>query len=251
MSDRIVADVRRFSKSTGYAKFLLLTIASHIHYKAEYAYPSLDTLAREVTLSKPTVIKLICLLEALGELEVYRGHGRGHSNRYRITIAHEAPEGRSEEDEDDQPKGKGSGNGPAPEDPAEGSEEDDDDQPKGKPRLYLVPTPTEWEKVNDPQEKVNDPPQKGQASVNSKEVLRTVKENTEREPLNIEKVKDLNADEWGKAKAEAANPFWCPDCGYAIPTCVHRTHYRVQPRQEVKRLAPAWGVLPAANPAHP
>jgi hypothetical protein len=106
MSDRIVADVRRFSKSTGYAKFLLLTIASHIHSKAEYAYPSLDTLAREVTLSKPTVLKLILILVARGELEVLRGHGRGHSNRYRITIAHEAPPGRSDEDDPDQAKGK-------------------------------------------------------------------------------------------------------------------------------------------------
>ena len=104
MSDHIVADVRRFSKSTGYAKFLLLTIASHIHYKAEYAYPSLDTLARETTLSKPTVIKLIGVLEALGELEVLRGHGRGQSNRYRITIAHEAPDERSDEDDPDQRK---------------------------------------------------------------------------------------------------------------------------------------------------
>ena len=70
---------RAYSKSTGYAKFLLMTIASHLYYKAAYAYPSLDTLARETTLSKPTVIKLIAVLIALGELEVIRGHGRGHT----------------------------------------------------------------------------------------------------------------------------------------------------------------------------
>ncbi len=28
-----------------------------------------------------------------------------------------------------------------------------------------------------------------------------------------------------RVKAEAANPFWCADCGYAIPTCGHRTMY--------------------------
>lgn len=223
MSDRMVADVRRFSKSMGYAKFLLLTIASHLHYKAEYAYPSLDTLAREVTLSKPTVIKLIKVLEALGELEVYRGHGRGHSNRYRITIAHEAPQDRSEEDEDDQPKGKAPWRPPPPEDPAEGSEDDANDQPKGKPRLYLLPTPPEWEKVN-------DPPQKGKASVDSKEVLRTVKENTKRESFDIEKVKDLDPGAWVMAKAETANPFYCAACGYSIPTCAHRTRYAPEAR---------------------
>lgn len=52
-------------------------------------------------------------------------------------------------------------------------------------------------------------------------------------------------------KAEAASPFWCPDCGYAIPSCVHRTAYRVQPRQEVKRPAPVWGGRLAVPPASP
>jgi hypothetical protein len=52
-------------------------------------------------------------------------------------------------------------------------------------------------------------------------------------------------------KAEAASPFWCPDCGYAIPACVHRTAYRGQPRQEVTRPAPVWGVHLAVHPASP
>jgi hypothetical protein len=166
MSDRIVADVRRFSKSTGYAKFLLMTIASHIHPQAAYGFPALDTLARETTLSKPTVIKLIGVLEALGELEVQRGHGRGHSNHYRVTIAHEVPPERWEED--------------------------NDDQPKGKPKLYLL-TP---EKVKAEREKVNKYPGKGQPSVNSKEVLRTSQDNTQRGALEIEKVNALDATEW-------------------------------------------------------
>ena len=58
MSMSIVAQVRDYSKSRGYAKFLLQTIASHINPRDLYAYPSLDALARETTLSKPTVIKL-------------------------------------------------------------------------------------------------------------------------------------------------------------------------------------------------
>jgi hypothetical protein len=52
-------------------------------------------------------------------------------------------------------------------------------------------------------------------------------------------------------KAEAASPFWCPDCGYAIPACVHRTAYRVQPRQDVTWPAPVWGVRLAVHPAAP
>jgi len=166
MSDRMVANVRRFSKSTGYAKFLLLTIASHLHPQAVYAFPSLDTLARETTLSKPTVIHLIRTLEALGELEVGRGHGRGHPNRYRVTIDYEAP--------------------------PEGSTEGDDDPPKGKPTLYLLKP----EKVNEGAEKVKGDPGKGQASVNPKEVLRTSKHTTERAAIEMEKVKAPDADEW-------------------------------------------------------
>jgi hypothetical protein len=52
-------------------------------------------------------------------------------------------------------------------------------------------------------------------------------------------------------KAEAASPFWCPDCGYAIPSCIHRTRYRVQLRQEVTRPAPVWGGRLAVHPASP
>ena len=138
------------------------------------------------------MIKLIAVLVALGELEVVRGRGRGHSNRYRITIAHEAPDDRSAEDDLDQPKGKGSPRPRIFEDPAEGSEEED--QPKGKPYLYLLPTLAEMEKVNDPEEKVKSDPLKGQPSVDSKEVLRTSKEKTEREPFAVEKVNDPDLD---------------------------------------------------------
>jgi Helix-turn-helix domain len=252
MSDQSVSDVRGYSKSTGYAKFLLVIIASHINPKADYAHPSLDTLARETTLSKPTVLKLILVLVALGELAVERGLGRGHCNRYRITIAHEAHDERSDEADPDQAKGKAHEMPQAPEDPTEGSEEADDDQPKGKAHLYLLPPLPEREKVNDPPEKVKSDPEKGQASVSSKAVLRTVKENTKREAFARAPEKVNDRSPWMmEPKAEAASPFWCPDCGYAIPSCVHRTAYRGQPRQEVTRPAPVWGVRLAVPPASP
>jgi hypothetical protein len=50
-------------------------------------------------------------------------------------------------------------------------------------------------------------------------------------------------------KAEAANPFWCPACSYAIPSCVHRTAYRVEPSPSLRRSTLATGVCWAANPA--
>jgi hypothetical protein len=141
MSMEMVAQVRDFSKSRGDAKFLLLTIASHMNPQLGWAWPSLETLAHEITKGKPYTIKLIRALEALGELEVRRGHGRGHANHYRVMLCHEPPRARS-----------------APADP---------DQPKGNPTDDLCSE----EKVIGPAEKVIDAPEKGNRSDYSKEIL--------------------------------------------------------------------------------
>jgi hypothetical protein len=79
-----VAQVRSSSKSTRSARTLLLVIASHVNPDTGWAWPSLATLAQETAVTVQHVIRLIRGLEALGELEVRRGHGRGHVNFYRI-----------------------------------------------------------------------------------------------------------------------------------------------------------------------
>jgi hypothetical protein len=84
MSISNVAQVRSSSKSTRSARTLLLIIASHVNPDTGWAWPSLATLARETAVTVQHVIRLIRGLEALGELEVRRGHGRGHVNFYRI-----------------------------------------------------------------------------------------------------------------------------------------------------------------------
>jgi Helix-turn-helix domain len=84
MSMSTVAQVRSSSKSTRSARTLLLVIASHVNPDTGWAWPSLATLARETAVTMQHVIRLIHHLEALGELEVRRGHGRGHVNFYRI-----------------------------------------------------------------------------------------------------------------------------------------------------------------------
>src|SRR5262247_1455763 len=84
MSISTVAQVRSSSKSTRSARMLLLVIASHVNPDTGWAWPSLATLARETAVTVQHVIRLIRSLEALGELEVRRGHGRGHVNFYRI-----------------------------------------------------------------------------------------------------------------------------------------------------------------------
>jgi Helix-turn-helix domain len=91
MSMTMVTHVRSRSKSTRSARHLLLVIASHVNPDTGWAWPSLDTLAQETALTRRHVIRLVAHLEALGELEVRRGHGRGHVNFYRVHLA-SAPE---------------------------------------------------------------------------------------------------------------------------------------------------------------
>jgi len=87
MSISTVAQVRSSSKSHGSARTLLLVIASHVNPDTGWAWPSLDRLADETALTRRHVIRLITQLEALGELEVRRGHGRGHVNFYHVHLA--------------------------------------------------------------------------------------------------------------------------------------------------------------------
>ena len=89
MSISTVAQVRSSSKSHGSARTLLLVIASHVNPDTGWAWPSLDTLARETGLQRRRTIDLIHLLEDIGELEVRRGQGRGHVNFYRVHITPE------------------------------------------------------------------------------------------------------------------------------------------------------------------
>ena len=86
MSISTVAQVRSSSKSHGSARTLLLVIASHVNPDTGWAWPSLDTLADEIARTRRHVIRLIAELETLGELEVRRGHGRGHVNFYRVDL---------------------------------------------------------------------------------------------------------------------------------------------------------------------
>jgi hypothetical protein len=86
MSSSTVAQVRSSSQSKGSARFLLFVIASHVNPDTGWAWPSLETLAREIALSRRRVIQLIHLLETLGELTVRRGQGRGHVNFYRVNL---------------------------------------------------------------------------------------------------------------------------------------------------------------------
>ena len=162
MSMAMVAHVRDFSKSKRDAKFLLLTIASYSNPHTGWAWPSLETLAHVTSFGKPYLLNMIQSLEALGDLEVRRGRGRGHSNHYRITLRYEPPPERSEQD--------------------------NDDQLKGNPRENHFPR----EMVTERGEKVMEGVGKGNSSGYSKERL----ESKFLESLADEQVIDYDPDEW-------------------------------------------------------
>jgi Helix-turn-helix domain len=62
----MVAYVRTHSKSTRSARTLLLVIASHVNPDTGWAWPSLDTLAEETTLTRRRVIQQ--LLASFGDV---------------------------------------------------------------------------------------------------------------------------------------------------------------------------------------
>jgi hypothetical protein len=86
MSNSTLAQVRSSSQSKGSARLLLFVIASHVNPDTGWAWPSLETLAHEIALTRRRVIQLIHVLETLGELTVRRGQGRGHVNFYRVNV---------------------------------------------------------------------------------------------------------------------------------------------------------------------
>jgi hypothetical protein len=86
MSNSTLAQVRTSSQSKGSARLLLFVIASHVNPDTGWAWPSLETLAHEIALTRRRVIQLIHVLETLGELTIRRGQGRGHVNFYRVNV---------------------------------------------------------------------------------------------------------------------------------------------------------------------
>src|SRR5215213_4995008 len=66
------------------ARHLMQLIGSHQSPQTGWAYLSYACLSEEASLTRRRVIQLVALLEAMGVLDVRRGHGRGHVNFYRI-----------------------------------------------------------------------------------------------------------------------------------------------------------------------
>jgi hypothetical protein len=84
VSWQAVTWVLEFSEAEGYARLVLLSIASHANREGKNAFPSLDTICKEALVSRREVIYSIQALEEKGELKIERGIGRGNPNHYEL-----------------------------------------------------------------------------------------------------------------------------------------------------------------------
>ena len=74
------------SKSIGSDRLVLLVLASHADEKNFECYPGRDLLCRESAMSARNMIRCLNSLEAMGELTIDRGNGRGRMTTYRISL---------------------------------------------------------------------------------------------------------------------------------------------------------------------
>lgn len=82
MSIQAISWVLEFSQSLQGARLVLLSIANHASDRGNNAWPSIATIAHEAGLSERQVQYCLPKLEALGELEVRRGVGRGNTHLF-------------------------------------------------------------------------------------------------------------------------------------------------------------------------
>ena len=86
MSLQATRAVWESSSATGTDLLVMLALADFCHKDDPSAWPSVATLAAKTRMDRRRVQRAIARLEALGELSIEPGGGRGRSNRYRIAI---------------------------------------------------------------------------------------------------------------------------------------------------------------------
>jgi 5-methylcytosine-specific restriction endonuclease McrA len=83
MNFAVLLHVRDHSKTVGSARHLLLEIATHINYHSGVTRLSVERLAHRLHVGARHVRKLLAVLEASGELVIWRTAGR-HANTYQV-----------------------------------------------------------------------------------------------------------------------------------------------------------------------
>ena len=74
------------SKATGSDRLVLMILAYHQNDNTSECFPSHEVLCREAGIKKRGLIYCLNRLEALGEIQIIRGLGKGNNSQYRITL---------------------------------------------------------------------------------------------------------------------------------------------------------------------
>lgn len=74
------------SKSVGTDRMVLMVLAYHQNDETGECFPSHDLLCKEIGIKKRGLIYCLNRLEALGEIQLIRGLGKGNNSQYRITL---------------------------------------------------------------------------------------------------------------------------------------------------------------------
>ena len=253
--------VRDHVKVQGRAYDLLMYIALHTNMHTGEAFAL--TIERQALRHQITPEWTRILLNgviATGELVVERSRGR-HPNRYRFPLERchacqgTTPEGASEGDDLNPEVELGVEINPKlplpqpqtePQTPAPPTPNSDPANPKvieaSTPRSEPIEPQKEVKELKDIKE--GSTPNYDHDHVDRPQDAPTA-------PLGVDINAKLPPPSNGLAldKLEAKSPYWCAACGVAIPSCEHRTAYRVDPSPLQRTSTLATGVRWAVNPA--
>ena len=81
-----IKSVLENSKATGSDRFVLTILAYHQNDETGECFPSHDLLCSEVGIKKRGLVYCLNRLEAIGEIQIIRGLGKGNNSKYRITL---------------------------------------------------------------------------------------------------------------------------------------------------------------------
>ena len=87
MGYKSVENVMKHSASRGTDRLVLMVLATHADDETGECYPSRDLLCQESAMAERNLIYCLNRLEALGEIAIHRGNGRGNLTAYKLTFS--------------------------------------------------------------------------------------------------------------------------------------------------------------------
>src|SRR5262245_65361481 len=106
MSYQAIAWVLEHSRSRGFERLVLISLAHHADKDGANCYPSLARIAAEAGVGRSTVWRAIESLERAGDLVVRRRIGRGNASFYVLRMRHSDAECQALLDRDEKVSGR-------------------------------------------------------------------------------------------------------------------------------------------------